>query len=59
MAFAQQSPEEIAASVSAQVASIASGVISAANAATPDPNFSPEELASYNSAAYAAATSAM
>lgn len=42
-----------------QQASISAEVVSAAAAATADPNMSPEQLASYNSAAYAAATSAM
>ncbi|EME85424.1 uncharacterized protein MYCFIDRAFT_206519 [Pseudocercospora fijiensis CIRAD86] len=60
MAYAQSSSvDAILASVSAQVASISAAVVSAAAAATSNASMSPEQLASYNSAAYAAATSAM
>lgn len=57
-AAAQQDQDAIAASVSAQVASIASGVIASATA-TSNPTMNAEELASYNSVQLASATAAM
>ncbi|KAF7195434.1 DNA repair protein RAD2, partial [Pseudocercospora fuligena] len=53
------SVDAILASVSAQVASISAQVESAAAAATSNASLNPDQLASYNSAAYSAATAAM
>ncbi|KAI5356574.1 hypothetical protein Slin14017_G130590 [Septoria linicola] len=53
-----QQQSSLAASVSSILASISSVVASASNAAATDPNFSPESLASINSAASSAAAEA-